>query len=137
MADFAYDKTQTFKIPNERERTTREILSAVYSALLEKTLGEKVTMTKNFEITFERNGKERSEKHLSSGVKSICALCFRLALIKNMYRETSPFLILDDPFVFLDEEHFSRVSAVIKELSRDMQIIYFTCHDSRVIKNGD
>ena len=36
MADFAYDKTQTFKIPNERERTTREILSAVYSALLEK-----------------------------------------------------------------------------------------------------
>ncbi len=36
MADFAYEKTQTFKIPNERERTTREILSAVYSALLEK-----------------------------------------------------------------------------------------------------
>ena len=36
MADFAYDKSQTFKIPNERERTTREILSAVYSALLEK-----------------------------------------------------------------------------------------------------
>ena len=36
MADFAYDKTQTFKIPNERERTTREILSAVYTALQEK-----------------------------------------------------------------------------------------------------
>ena len=36
MANFAHDKTQTFKIPNERERTTREILSAVYSALLEK-----------------------------------------------------------------------------------------------------
>ena len=36
MADFAYDKTQTFKITNERERTTRDILSAVYSALLEK-----------------------------------------------------------------------------------------------------
>ena len=36
MADFVHDKTQTFKIPNERDRTTREILSAVYSALLEK-----------------------------------------------------------------------------------------------------
>ena len=36
MANFVHDKTQTFKIPNERERTTREILSAVYSALLEK-----------------------------------------------------------------------------------------------------
>ncbi|MBQ3234816.1 MAG: hypothetical protein IJA97_01495 [Clostridia bacterium] len=105
-----------------------------YSALIEQTLGEKVTMTKNFEITFERNGKERSEKHLSAGIKSICALCFRLALIKNMYRDKAPFLILDDPFVFLDEPHFEKVKSVIAELSKEMQIIYFTCHDSRKIK---
>ncbi len=102
-----------------------------YSRLLEQTLGEKVTMTKDFEITFERNGKERSEKHLSSGVKSICALCFRLALIKNMYKDKSPFLILDDPFVFLDGVHFEKVSSLIKELSQEMQIVYFTCHESR------
>ena len=102
-----------------------------YSNLLEQTLGEKVTMTKDFEITFERNGKERSEKHLSSGVKSICALCFRLALIKNMYKDKSPFLILDDPFVFLDGFHFEKVATLIKELSLDSQILYFTCHKSR------
>lgn len=105
-----------------------------YSSLIEKTLGEKVTMSKDFEITFERNGKERSEKHLSSGVKSICALCFRLALIKNMYKDKSPFLLLDDPFVFLDGEHFEKVKSVIETLSKEMQIIYFTCHDSRAIK---
>ncbi len=104
-----------------------------YSNLLEQTLGEKVTMTKDFEITFERNGKERSDKHLSSGVKSICALCFRLALIKNMYKDKSPFLILDDPFVFLDGVHFEKVSKLIKELSKEMQIVYFTCHDSRKV----
>ena len=105
-----------------------------YSTLLESTLGEKVTMTKDFEVTFERNGQERGEKYLSSGVKSICALCFRLALIKNMYKGTSPFLIMDDPFVFLDNEHFEKVEKVVKALSKEMQIIYFTCHESRKIQ---
>lgn len=104
-----------------------------YAKLLEDTLGEKITMTKDFELRFERNGKERSDKHLSSGIKSICALCFRLALIKNMYLDKKPFLILDDPFVNLDEEHFEKVKSVIYKLSKDMQIIYFTCHKSRMI----
>ncbi len=104
-----------------------------YAELLEKTLGEKITMTKNFEVRFERNGKERSDKHLSSGIKSICAFCFRIAIIKNMYKNKSPFLILDDPFVNLDEEHLDKVALVLKELSKDMQIIYFTCHKSRIL----
>ncbi len=104
-----------------------------YAALLERTLGEKVVMTKDFELHFERNGVERSEKHLSAGQRSVCALCFRLALIKNMYREQLPFLILDDPFVALDEGHLEKVSVLLKELSKDMQMIYFTCHESRKI----
>ncbi len=102
-----------------------------YACVLEKVLGEKVIMTKNFEINFERNGKPRSDKHLSSGQKSICALCFRLALIKNMYKKAKPFIVLDDPFVYLDSEHLQKVKLLIEELSKDMQILYFTCHESR------
>ncbi len=101
--------------------------------LLEEVLGEKVTMTKNFEIRFERAGKERVEKHLSSGIKSICAFCYRIAMIKNMYQDAKPFLVLDDPFVNLDELHIEKVKTVIKTLSKDMQIIYFTCHSSRTL----
>ena len=104
-----------------------------FADIIEKVLNEKITMTKDFEIRFERNGVERSDKHLSSGLKSILAFCFRLALIKNMYRETLPFLILDDPFVSLDEKHFNKIKEVINLLSKDMQIIYFTCHNSRKI----
>lgn len=104
-----------------------------YAALLEKTLGEKVVMTKNFEIRFEREGEERSEKHLSAGQRSVCALCFRLALIKNMYKENPPFLILDDPFVNLDSAHMEKVKGVLQELCKEMQMVYFTCHESRVI----
>lgn len=103
------------------------------AALLEKTLGEKVVMTKNLEIKFERNGKERSERHLSAGQRTICALCFRIALIKNMYEDNPPFLVLDDPFVALDEAHMSKVKQVLTVLSQDMQTVYFTCHESRRI----
>ena len=104
-----------------------------YAEILEKTLGEKVVMTKNFEIFFERNGELRSEKHLSAGQRSICALCFRLALIKNMYKDNLPFLILDDPFVSLDEGHMEKVRGLLKELSKQQQMVYFTCHESRSI----
>ena len=104
-----------------------------YSALLEKTLGEKITMDANFEIRYERNGRERSEKHLSSGQRSICALCFRLALIDNMYAEEKPFLILDDPFASLDEEHIEKVKILLGELSKKLQIVYLVCHGSRAL----
>ncbi len=104
-----------------------------YAALLERALGEKVVMTKDFTLRFERNGVERSERHLSSGQRSICALCFRLALLKNMYEGQMPFLVLDDPFVALDEEHIARVKELLQVLSKDMQMVYFTCHSSRKV----
>ncbi len=104
-----------------------------YAEIIEKSLGERVVMTKDFELRFERNGIERSEKHWSSGQRSVCALCFRLALIKNMYREELPFLILDDPFALLDNRHMEKVQEVLKALSKDMQMVYFTCHESRRI----
>lgn len=104
-----------------------------YAGLLEDALGEKVRLSRNFEVSFERNGKERSEKHLSAGQRSICALCFRLALIRNMYKEQTPFLVLDDPFTSLDETHIKRVRTLVQTLSKDMQIIYFVCHESRTL----
>ena len=104
-----------------------------YSELLEKTLGEKITMNRDFEISFERSGKERSEKHLSTGQRTICAFCFRLALIWNMYEGEKPFLILDDPFVSLDGQHLEKVKTLLKELSKKMQIVYFSCHESRAV----
>ena len=104
-----------------------------YAALLETALGEKVVMTPNFEIRYERGGIERSERHLSAGQRSICAFCFRMALIENMYADEKPFLILDDPFVSLDQKHMDRVKIILQKISERMQIIYFTCHESRAV----
>lgn len=104
-----------------------------YSDMLEKALGERITMNANFEVRYERNGKERSERHLSAGQRSICALCFRLALIDNMYSAEKPFIILDDPLVNLDEEHIGKAKSLLTQISEDLQIVYFACHSSRAI----
>jgi uncharacterized protein YhaN len=48
-----------------------------------------------------------------------------------MYREKKPFLILDDPFVNLDEEKIEHGKAFIREIAKEYQVIYFTCHESR------
>ena len=90
-------------------------------------------MTPSFRLRFEQNGIERSDLHWSAGQRSLCAFCFRMALLENMYPGERPFLILDDPFVNLDAAHMDRVRQVLQKLSEKWQLIYFTCHESRAI----
>lgn len=104
-----------------------------YAQTIEKTLGEKAEMDENFNITFERGGEWRSDRHLSAGQRSVCSLCFRIALVNNMYTEEKPFLIMDDPFVNLDATHMEKTLQAVKALSKDNQILYFSCHASRKI----
>lgn len=104
-----------------------------FSEMLESAIGEKITMNENFEIRLERGGKEREDAYLSSGQRAICALCFRLAVMKNIFGDNLPIVIMDDPFTSLDEEHLDRVKNMLKEISKDTQMIYFTCHESRAM----
>ncbi len=108
----------------------------VYAKAIENALGEKVSMDQDFRILFERNGEYRSDRHLGAGQRSICALCFRLALVDNMYKDEKPFIIMDDPFVHLDADHMEKTMQTVKELARDKQIVYFCCHDSRRIERA-
>ncbi|MBQ7948644.1 MAG: AAA family ATPase [Clostridia bacterium] len=102
-----------------------------YAEALERVLDEKVTMDSDYRVKFERGGEERSDRHLSAGERSICALCLRLALIDNMYETEQPFIVMDDPFVHLDETHMKRTAELVKALAKEKQIIYFCCHESR------
>ena len=104
-----------------------------YAEALERVLDEKIGMDQDFRIVFERGGEARSDKHLSAGERSLCALCLRLALIDNMYETEQPFIVMDDPFVHLDETHMERTKALVGELSKNRQIVYFCCHESRRI----
>lgn len=108
-----------------------------YADVIERTLGVDVTMNRDFSLSFSRNGARRKDGHLSAGERYVCALCLRLSLIDEMFAgREQPFLILDDPFVHLDEAHFSKTAALIRELSEKRQLIYFTCHASRSVNNA-
>ena len=102
-----------------------------YSQKLEKALGEKVVVSSDFKIYFEKGGEIRSSEHLSQGQKVLVDFLIRLALIDNMYKQERPFIVLDDPFSTLDDEHIKKAKILVDELSKDRQIIYFTCHSSR------
>ncbi len=126
-------------LKNADDNLKRKFLSPIvnnfsyYINSFEKAFDDKMIINPNLELKFEQNGQERSYKHLSSGEKIGCLFCLRMALIENMYTKELPFLILDDPFVYLDQIHFEKIKEVLKDLSSKFQIIYFTCHESRKI----
>ena len=101
--------------------------------MLGNLLDEKIEMGRDFNIVLNVNGQLKSDEHLSSGQRSICALCFRLALIDNIYNGDVPFIIMDDPFVALDNENLIATIKMLEQLSKGKQIIYFSCHESRKI----
>ena len=104
-----------------------------YASIIEETLGENMSMDKNYKISFDIEGGLRSSEHLSDGYFAMCALCFRLAILDNMFADGQPFIILDDPFSSLDKDHLKKASDLVTKLSSERQIIYFTCHESRII----
>lgn len=104
-----------------------------YSSILGEVINEEITMDSDYNLSVIHNGKEKDYRHLSSGQLSLCALCYRLAIIDNIFKEDKPFIILDDIFINLDKNNLIKASKLLKQLSNQRQIIYFTCHESRNI----
>ncbi|MBO5260156.1 MAG: hypothetical protein J6B26_07225 [Agathobacter sp.] len=85
----------------------------------------------NIEVKVKDQGQLRDTRLLSAGYQDLIGVCMRLALVDAMYTEEKPFLILDDPFVNLDEDKVARGNELIEKISQEYQTIYFTCHSSR------
>ena len=82
-------------------------------------------------LSFRQGGESHSAAYLSTGLAAIAEICLRLALTDELYGENPPPLLLDDPFVHLDEENLARGLALLAELGKERQIVYLTCHPSR------
>lgn len=82
-------------------------------------------------LTFENGGIGRELSYLSTGLRAIAEICLRLALTDALYPTSPPPLLLDDPFVALDEENLETARALLRELAKERQILYLTCHPSR------
>lgn len=103
-----------------------------YYAMLSGEDGTDYVVNANLVLEKKEQGLNRDIRYLSRGYQDINGICMRLALIDEMYENEKPFLILDDPFVNLDVQKLQKSHSFIHKVSEMYQVIYFTCHESRV-----
>lgn len=91
--------------------------------------GEKIIVDSNLQLKF---GDYKETDYLSAGLFDLVYICKRFALVDLLFKKEKPIMILDDPFVNLDDENLKRAKNLIKELSQEYQIIMMTCQKSRI-----
>lgn len=98
--------------------------------LLENQIGE-VMLDKELNLLVDEKGAQRELGSFSSGTIDSILLCMRLGLVDSLFKDEKPFLILDDPFVNLDDNHMNKALEMLKKIALNYQIIYFVCNKSR------
>ena len=66
---------------------------------------------------------------LSQGTLDIVYLAARLGLVRLVTGDRRPPIVLDDPFVTLDDARAARALELLRELAADFQVIYLTTSD--------
>jgi len=82
-----------------------------------------------FWVYSDEKGDWAKPEELSGGVIDEFYLAFRLALVKLIFGDKKPPLLLDDPFVNFDRLRLSNTLSFLKTLASDYQIIIFTLND--------
>ena len=90
-----------------------------------------VNLDVNLNAEVNENGSNKKIDFLSTGYKDLIYICMRLSLIESLFEGENPFIILDDPFVNLDEEKIENAMKLIKTKAEEYQIVYFVCHECR------
>lgn len=86
----------------------------------------------SFDVSVRAFGKSRSMESFSRGMRDAVRFCVRLSLTEELSKESEvPFLLLDDPFVNLDEEHLEAVRGLLARLASRYQILHMICHEGR------
>lgn len=102
-----------------------------YVALIGKENGEDFQLDTSFSVKKNERGVLRAAEAYSRGTRDMYALVSRFALIDSLYENEKPFIILDDPFAYFDDERLRRAAGMIKTLAKERQIIYLSCTGAR------
>ena len=79
----------------------------------------------------EEQGKLREIGYYSAGMRELLGFSIRIALVDAIFTQEKPVLILDDPFVNLDDEKTDKAKKLVKELTKRYQVLYLTCKKER------
>lgn len=131
------DKTREYMEKAKESFTSRymqPIMSGFekYYKMMSGEMDKPYQIDANMKLTAREHGLQRDTKMLSAGYQNMTGLCMRMALVDAMYQDEKPFIVLDDPFVHLDEEKIHGGLRFLEEVSAQYQVIYFTCHESRM-----
>lgn len=85
----------------------------------------------NLSFSFREREEKKDILLLSEGYQTMVGMGRRVAMIDAMYKGEKPFLVMDDPFVNLDEKNLQGAKIFLEEISKQYQILYFYCHESR------
>ena len=107
-----------------------------YCSFFDEEDSESFRIDTDLNLTKTEEGMQRRISDLSLGLREVTDFCLRLALIDAMYQKEKPFVILDDPFSDYDKSNLSGAMKVLEDISKDYQIIYFTCHESRTVNDN-
>jgi exonuclease SbcC len=136
-------KVKVYGVASEfLSRARTEVLSSVEGAL-EREIQEHLTVFTNgkyrqvkvnkegleFRVYSDEKGDWVRPEELSGGAIDEFYLAFRLALVKLIFGDKKPPLILDDPFVNFDSVRLGKTLEFFKTLASDYQIIIFTLGD--------
>ena len=105
--------------------------SSLLKAMMDQNAPESV-MDTSFRVKLREGGKTQHPESLSQGWRDAVQFCVRLSLAEALYAEGEvPPIILDDPFVNLDERRLEAAKRLLVELAKKYQILYLVCHAER------
>lgn len=107
-----------------------------YANKLLELEGHGVLLDKDWNVLMDEKGAVREVDYFSVGTIDCIMVCMRLALVDALFEQEKPFLILDDPFVNLDDEHMVRALAMLERMAKTHQIVYLSCSGSRCGESG-
>ncbi len=102
-----------------------ELISGVHSEF---------SIDTSFTISKREGGQTKPKEAYSKGLRDLYSFAIRLALIDSLYEDEKPFIVIDDAFAYYDDGKQEEVLSLLKKLSSEMQIIYFTASSARMPK---
>ena len=102
-----------------------------YADKLLDTRAGRVMVDKDLQIYIDEQGVRREAGCYSVGTMDSIMLCMRLALADALFAQEKPFIIMDDPFVNLDDLHTEQALAMLEKIADIYQVVYLVCNSSR------
>ncbi len=102
-----------------------------YTRLISPEDSGSYEMNTDFAVSRLEGGRAKGAESYSRGTKDLYNIASRLALIDSLYDKETPPIILDDPFITLDDGKARAALRLLGELSAGRQIIYFSCSKAR------